>query len=69
MLNMRLGGDQKAMAANAHTFWPSFPTLEVALSIAKDGLWHFGPRKFGSWWIVKLNMRLEGGPKRPCCCW
>lgn len=33
MFNTRLGGDQKAIATNTHTFWPSFPTMEVALAL------------------------------------
>jgi hypothetical protein len=33
--------------ASGHTFWSSFPTLQVALNIANNGLWLFGPNIFG----------------------
>jgi hypothetical protein len=28
-----VGRDQKATTTNAHTFWPSFPTMEVASTL------------------------------------
>ena len=43
-------GIKKTMATSGHTFWPSFPTLEVALIIASDGLWRFGANFFGVDW-------------------
>ena len=54
------------MDAGSHTFWlaspcleqpsalPTLPTLVYAILV---------PKEIGSWWVVKLNMRLEGDLK------
>jgi hypothetical protein len=52
------------MAFGGHTFWPSFPTLEVALNPISHDLWHFSPNFFwGLGRFFNMNLRLEGNPK------
>lgn len=61
---MRLGRNpEKKMVANNHEFLFSIPALEMAISIAKGGLWHFCPIFF------EINVTLKSyeamrGPKR-----
>lgn len=52
------------MAASAHAFWPSFPTLVATLNTANVGLWRFGPIFMGVVMALENEYDSNRGPPR-----
>lgn len=57
-----LKGTQNTMGTGDHAFFSPSSQHWKRFSVANNGLWCFGPKTFGSWWIVNMNMRLGGDP-------
>ena len=55
------------MIVGNHTFWPSFPALEVAFNTTNNGLWYFSPTFLGVFVPLDIECDSRGDPKRYDC--